>query len=122
MSDRILLNGMVFYGYHGATPQEKELGQRFVVDIELEVDLTTPGVSDDLKDTVDYSRVYRVVKEVVEGPSHNLLESVAEGLAQRLLDSFSLDAVTVRVTKPHVPIKGAVLEGASVAIHRRRGG
>jgi len=122
VSDRILLKCMVFYGYHGATPQERELGQSFVVDIELEVDLTKPGVSDDLKDTVDYSHVYRVVKEVVEGPSHNLLESVAEGLAQKLLDSFPLDGVTVRVTKPHVPIKGAVLEGAAVEIHRRRGG
>jgi dihydroneopterin aldolase len=122
VSDRIFLKGMVFYGYHGATPQERELGQSFVVDIELEVDLTKPGVSDDLKDTVDYSHVYRVVKEVVEGPSHNLLESVAEGLAQKLLDSFPLDGVTVRVTKPHVPIKGAVLEGAAVEIHRRRGG
>ena len=113
---------MVFYGYHGATPQEKELGQSFVVDVDLEVDLTTAGESDDLKDTVDYSQVYRVVKEMVEGPSHNLLESVAEGLAQRLLHTFSLDGVTVRVTKPHVPIKGAVLEGAGVEIHRRRSG
>ena len=111
---------MVFYGYHGATPQEKELGQPFVVDIELEVDLTTPGESDDLTDTVDYSQVYRVVKEMVEGPSHNLLESVAEGVAQKLLHTFSLDGVTVRVTKPHVPIKGAVLEGAGVEVHRRR--
>ena len=122
MSDRILLNGMVFYGYHGATSQEKELGQSFVVDIELEVALTTPGESDDLKDTVDYSEVYRAVKETVEGPSHNLLESVAERLAQKLLHTFSLEGVTVRVTKPHVPIKGAVLEGAGVEIHRRRGG
>ena len=122
MSDRILLKGMVFYGYHGATPQEKELGQSFVVDVDLEVDLTTAGESDDLKDTVDYSQVYRVVKEMVEGPSHNLLESVAEGLAQKLLHTFSLDGVTVRVTKPHVPIKGAVLEGAGVEIHRRRSG
>jgi dihydroneopterin aldolase len=113
---------MVFYGYHGATPQEKELGQPFVVDLELEVDLKTPGKSDDLRDTVDYSQVYRVVKEMVEGPSHNLLESVVEGLAQELLQTFSLDGVTVRVTKPHVPIKGAVLEGAAVEIHRRRGG
>ncbi|MDP6495393.1 MAG: dihydroneopterin aldolase, partial [Dehalococcoidia bacterium] len=46
---------MVFYGYHGVNPQEKELGQSFVVDVELEVELTVPGRSDDLKDTVDYS-------------------------------------------------------------------
>ena len=122
MSDRILLKGMVFYGYHGATPQEKELGQRFVVDLELEVDLKAPGASDDLRDTVDYSRVYRVVKEMVEGPSRNLLESLAEVVAQELLRTFPLDGVRIRVTKPHVPIKGAALEGAGVEIYRRRGG
>ena len=121
MSDRIFLKGMVFYGYHGATPQEKELGQPFVVDLELEVDLKAPGASDDLRDTVDYSRVYRAVKETVEGPSRNLLESLAEEVAQELLRTFSLDGVRVRVTKPHVPIKGAVLEGAGVEIHRRHG-
>ena len=121
MSDLIFLRGMVFYGYHGATPQEKELGQSFVVDLELEVDLNTPGESDDLRDTVDYSLVYSAVKEMMEGPSHNLLESLAEGLAQKLLHIFPLDGVTVRVTKPHVPIKGAVLESAGVEVHRRRG-
>jgi dihydroneopterin aldolase len=112
---------MVFYGYHGATPSEKELGQPFIVDLELEVDLKASGASDDLRDTVDYSRVYRAVKETVEGPSRNLLESLAEGLAQELLRTFPLDGVRVRVTKPQVPIEGAVLEGAGVEIHRRRG-
>jgi dihydroneopterin aldolase len=121
VSDSIFLNGMVFYGYHGATSQEKELGQSFIVDVELDTDLTKPGESDDLKDTVDYSKVYRVVKEILEGPGRNLLENVAEGLARKLLGTFPLDGVTVRVTKPHVPIKGAVLAGAAVEIHRRRG-
>lgn len=122
MSDLIFLRGMVFYGYHGATPQEKELGQRFVVDLELEVDLKVPGASDDLKDTVDYSRVYWAVKETLEGPSHNLLESLAGEVARGLLSNFPLDGVRVRVTKPHVPIKRAVLDGAGVEVHRRRGG
>jgi len=120
VSDLILLKGMVFYGYHGATSPERELGQSFVVDLELEVDLNTPGASDDLKDTVDYSRVYLMVKEIVEGPSRNLLERLADEVAQELLRTFPLDGVRVRVTKPHVPIKGAVLEGAGVEIHRRR--
>ena len=122
MSDLILLNGMAFYGYHGATSQERDLGQRFIVDLGMEVDLRTPGESDDLKDTVDYSRVYHMVKETVEGPGHNLLESVAEELARKLLRTFPLEGVTVRVTKPHVPIKGAALDGAGVEIHRRPGG
>lgn len=122
MSDRIILKGMVFYGYHGVTPAEKTLGQPFVVDLELEMDLKVPGASDDVKDTVDYSQVYQLAKEVVEGPSHDLLESLAEGVAQKLLHTFPLNGVRVRVTKPHVPIKGAVVEGAGVDIHRPRTG
>ncbi|MDE2859966.1 MAG: dihydroneopterin aldolase [Chloroflexota bacterium] len=120
MADRIILKGMTFYGYHGATPHEKERGQPFVVDIEMELDLSRPGRSDDLRDTVDYSAVYGVVREVVEGEGRNLLESVADGLAQRLLRDFPLDTVTVRVAKPHVPIHGAMLESAAVEVHRRR--
>ena len=120
MSDRILLNGMVFYGHHGVNPQEKELGQPFVVDLELELDLKAPGISDDLKDTVNYSRVYQVVRETVAGPSRNLLESLAEGVAQQILHSFPVQGVRVKVNKPHVPIKGAVLEGVGVEIYRRR--
>ncbi len=112
---------MAFYGYHGATPQEREKGQPFVVDVEMELDLSKPGLSDDLRDTVDYSAVYRVVREIVEGPGRNLLESVADGLARRLLDDFPLDAVTVRVAKPHAPIRGALLDSAAVEVRRARG-
>ena len=112
---------MAFYGYHGATPREREVGQLFVVDVEMELDLSGPGLSDDLRDTVDYSAVHSVVREVVEGMGRNLLESVADGLARRLISDFPLDAVTVRVAKPHVPIRGAMLESAAVEVHRRRG-
>ena len=122
MSDSILLEGMVFYGHHGANPHERELGQPFVVDLELELDLRPPGASDDLKDTVDYSRVYRVVREAMEGPGRNLLESLAEEVARRVLHSFPLEAVRVKVAKPHVSIEGAVLDGAAVEIYRRRRG
>ena len=120
MADRIVLKGMTFYGYHGVTPHERERGQPFVVDLEMELDLSGPGRSDDLRDTVDYSAVYGVVKEVVEGPGRNLLESVADGLARRLLRDFPLDAVTVRVAKPHVPIRDSMLQYAAVEVHRRR--
>ncbi|MBF8268149.1 MAG: folB [Dehalococcoidia bacterium] len=120
MSDRILLKGMVFYGHHGVSPHEKELGQPFVVDLELEMDLSRAGISDALKDTVDYSQVYHAVRETVGGSSRNLLENLAEAVAQRILRSFPLEGVRVKVTKPHVPIKGAVLEGAGVEIYRRR--
>ena len=121
MGDKILLTGMTFYGYHGVRPEEKELGQRFVVDLEMELDLSAPAASDDLSDTVNYSLVYQVVREIVEGPSRNLLETVAEETARGVLSAFPVDGVRVRVTKPHVSIKGALLEGAGVEVHRRRG-
>ena len=121
MGDKILLTGMTFYGYHGVRPEERALGQRFVVDLEMELDLSAPAASDDLGDTVDYSQVYRTVKEVVEGPPRNLLETLAEETARRTLSAFPVDGVRVRMTKPHVSIRGAALEGAAVEVYRRRG-
>ena len=118
--DRIVLQGMTFYGYHGTKPEERALGQRFRVDVELETDLRRAAASDDLADTINYSRVYRMVREIVEGPSQNLMERLAETVASQLLDSFPADAVRVRITKVHPPIKGDVLEGAGVEIYRAR--
>lgn len=118
--DSITLEGMTFYAYHGVNPEERELGQRFVVDLTVEADLSAPGQSDELSDTVDYSEVYRAVKAVVEGETYNLLEAVAEAVARRVLASFPVVAVRARVTKPSPPIKGAVLDGVSVEVYRER--
>ncbi len=120
--DKIRLEGMVFYGHHGVAPAEREVGQRFVVDLEVERDLSVAGASDNLEDTVNYTQIYRAVKEIVEGPSHNLLESLAHDIARRVLEQLPMEAVRVGVKKPNPPIKGAVLSGASVEIYRRRGG
>ena len=105
--DKIRLDGMVFYGYHGVSPAERELGQRFVVDLEVERDLSAAAASDDPK-----------VREVVEGPGRKLLEGVAEEVARRILNEFNVDSVRVRVKKPHVPMRGAVLDHAAVEIFR----
>jgi 7,8-dihydroneopterin aldolase/epimerase/oxygenase len=119
-ADRIVLQGMQFYGYHGVNPEERALGQPYVVDLTVELDLRTPGGTDRLEDTVNYSRLYRVAREVVEGTPRNLLEAVAEGIAGRLLGEFPVQAVQVRVKKPRPPIKGAVVEHAAVEIYRTR--
>jgi len=121
-SDRIRLAGMVFYGYHGVSPEERSLGQRFVVDLDVETDLSRAGASDDLADTVSYARLYNAVRAVVEGAPRKLLESVAETTAGAVLEGFPIEAVRVRVTKSSPPIKGAVLESASVDVYRRRDG
>ena len=118
--DRIRLEGMIFYGFHGVDPAEKAMGQRFTVDVELERDLRKPGRTDNLHDTVNYAHVYRVAKQVLEGPSKNLIETLAEEIAHRLADSCpGLDTIRVRVRKPEFPIKGSVLAAATVEIERR---
>ncbi|MCH8311056.1 MAG: dihydroneopterin aldolase [Chloroflexi bacterium] len=118
--DKIILSGMVFYGFHGANSEEKELGQRFIVDLEIEYDLRAAGESDNLTDTVNYSRFYHAVKEVVEGPSLNLLEAVAERIVSNILQRYPVESAMVRLKKPEVPIKGSILDYAAVQIYRRR--
>lgn len=124
MPDRILLSGLAFFGRHGALPAERELGGRFVVDVEATVDLRAAGTTDDLAATVDYSAVYEDVRAVVEGPRCQLIETLAERIAERLLLQYpTIAAVTVRVHKPTAPIAGAaVAVGVAVEIQRIRGG
>lgn len=118
--DRILLEGMVFYGMHGVDPAEKALGQRFIVDVELTRDLRRPGQSDDVRDTVNYADVYRFARQVLEGPSKNLLEALAEDIACKVAAYWpEIEAIRVRVRKPAVPIKGSVMQAAAVEIVRR---
>ena len=120
-SDRILLSGMIFFGFHGTQSAERELGQRFIVDVGLECDLRSAGSSDDLTRTVDYSAVYRDVRTIVEGPPVGLTEVVAERIATEILGKYvQVDAVQVRVTKPEVRLDGGVLSGSTIEIMRRR--
>ena len=120
MADKIVLEGMIFYGFHGASSAEQEVGQRFVVDLEVERDLSGAGQSDDLADTTSYSKLFKLAREILEGPSRKLLENVAETIAGRILDEYPVAAVRVRVKKPEAPVKGSVLSYAGVEITRRR--
>ncbi|MCA1688220.1 MAG: dihydroneopterin aldolase [Actinobacteria bacterium] len=120
--DRILLEGMVFHGRHGTLPAERELGQPFVVSVELRLDLRPAGLSDDLAQTVDYSEVHRRAREIVEGEPVNLTETVAERIATAILEDHpSVEAVRVKVAKPHVRLDDTALAGSAVEILRRRG-
>ena len=119
-SDRIILEGMRFYGFHGVNPEERVLGQEYLVDLTVELDLGSAGRSDRLDDTISYARIYRAVREVMEGEPRNLLEAAAQSIADRVLAEFPVDSVVVRVKKPHPPIRGSVIESATVEIFRRR--
>jgi dihydroneopterin aldolase len=120
-ADRISLTGITFIGYHGVLPAETSLGQRFVVDVTMECDTSAAGASDDIRQTVDYAAVYETVREIVTGPPCKLIESVAEGIAARVLAGQPrVGSVTVRVTKPDVRLGDSVHGTASVEIRRVR--
>lgn len=118
--DVIRLQGMAFYAYTGVYEAERELGQRFEVDVEMGVDLKKAAANDDLEATVDYSRVYQAVRSVVEGRTFRLIEALAGSIADRVLADYPVAWVQVRVRKPHVPL-GGLLDYVEVELRRERG-
>lgn len=117
--DRILLSGLVFFGKHGCLAAEKELGQNFTVDIELECDLQRSSETDDLNDTVDYVAIYNAAKEIVEGEPVKLLETLAQRIADFALQDEKVVSAWVRIKKPHVAIPGT-LDYLGIEITRER--
>ncbi|GAV63884.1 FolB domain-containing protein [Cephalotus follicularis] len=107
--DKLILRGLKFHGYHGVKSEERKLGQKFLIDIDAWMDLQMAGKSDCLSDTISYTDIYRIVKEVLEGPPQNLLESVAQLIASTTLTKFPpISAIRVKVGKPHVAVQGPV--------------
>ncbi|HMM21542.1 MAG TPA: dihydroneopterin aldolase [Selenomonadales bacterium] len=117
MGDKIFLKNMMFYGFHGVYEHERELGQRFYVDVELTMDVTKAAQTDDVRDTIDYLNVYEHTKAVVENKKFNLLEALAGHIADGLL-SPGISQVVVRVRK-HVPIPGQI-DFVQVEVARRQ--
>lgn len=117
-SDRIVLAGLEFHGYHGVFAEESRFGARFVVDVELALPLAT---EDRLELTADYSAVYRLVREEVTGQRYRLIETLAGRIAARVLEAQpKVERVTVRVHKPHAPLPGVVRD-VFVEVVRDRG-
>ncbi|KAK9821372.1 hypothetical protein WJX74_005500 [Apatococcus lobatus] len=109
-SDAILLKGLQFFGYHGVLKEEQTLGQKFCVDARLTCCLKAAGHSDDLQDTISYAEVFSDIQQVMEGPSHALLESVAHTISRQLLEKYpKVTSVELRLTKPHVAVPGQFL-------------
>jgi dihydroneopterin aldolase len=118
--DKIIMTGLQFYGYHGVFPEENKLGQRYQVDVELMLPLDKPGRSDRVEDTVNYAEAYEIIRNIVEGQVFKLIEALAEEIAAVLLQTYaSIFEVTVRVLKPHPPVK-MFFDGVKVEIHRKR--
>jgi dihydroneopterin aldolase len=97
---------MSFYGYHGVTKAEKEVGKRFTVDVEMVIDTRRAADTDDLADTVDYEKVYKVVGDYIADNTFHLTETVAEGIADILDKSFTQSGLRIRVRKNSPPFPG----------------
>lgn len=98
----IELAAIELYGFHGVEPAERDLGQRFLVDLELELKSERAASTDDIDDTVDYRAAIDLVREISDGRVFNLLEAFASALADALLTTFAVSRVRVRVCKPDV--------------------
>lgn len=105
---RITVTGMVFQACHGAWEGEHCYPQRFEVDVTILADLSKAASSDNLRDTVDYNRIYEITREVITGPPRNLLEHLAARIAERCLALPLVEAATVKIRKPSAPMSGPV--------------
>jgi dihydroneopterin aldolase len=116
--DRILLEGMSFQGRHGVRLAERQRPQEFKVDVEMDCDLSEPGRTDRVEDTVDYRKVHAIAKEVIEGESQKLLEALAGRIAERVLQLPRVAAVSVQIAKR--PESMQPIDAAAVRINRTR--
>jgi dihydroneopterin aldolase len=106
--DKIRLTHMVIYAHHGAHEEERTLGQRFEIDVELGLDTEIASKEDRLERCVDYGKVYQKINEAVTEKKFYLIEALAQHVADKILHDFDVMEVTVRVRKPSVPIKGSI--------------
>ncbi|MDP7036931.1 MAG: dihydroneopterin aldolase [Candidatus Marinimicrobia bacterium] len=117
--DVIRLENMQFYGYHGVSEMERELGGKFEVDLEMFFPLKKAGNSDRIEDTLDYEAAYKLVQSCVVRKKYFLLEALAETIIDTCMKTFSVHRIVVRVRKPNAPIKG-VLEHVEIECDRSR--
>jgi dihydroneopterin aldolase len=117
----IEIAGLSLYTHHGVSEAEREVGQRLVLDLRLDIGETDATVTDSIEDTVDYAEVCQLVALVAQQRSHRTLERLCATIAERLLDDYELEGVWVKASKPEPPIALSVDE-VSVEVWREADG
>lgn len=117
--DQIEIHGLEVFAHHGVYEHERTEGQRFLLDITLDADAHIAARTDDLDDAVDYGKVAREIAAFVRETRFNLLETLATRIADRLLESSRIAAVSVHVTKPDVDL-GETVDHVAVTVRRSR--
>jgi dihydroneopterin aldolase len=119
--DEIALTGLTVFGRHGVFAHEREDGQDFVVDLRLQLDLSAAAASDDVTDTVHYGELAEKVAAVVGGEPVDLIETLAQRIADVALADDRVRSVAVTVHKPHAPIP-LTFTDVAVTLNRSRQG
>ena len=121
MSDELAIDGIECFGHHGVFDFERRDGQPFVVDVTLGLDTAPGALSDDLRDTVDYGSLVAAVKRAVEKDPVNLIETLAQRIADVCLLDARVEWARVTVHKPDAPIE-ATFSDVALTITRKREG
>ncbi len=122
MTDRILIQRIAVYAYHGVHPEEEKLGQRFFVSLDCAIDLSEAGRNDDWTKTACYQKLTEIVAKAATERRFHIIEALAETVAAEILATFPrIEQVTVRVDKPAAPVP-AIIDAVAVEITRRRMG
>ncbi len=118
--DKIIMENMGFYGYHGVLQEEKVLGQKFFVDASLYLPLKKAGETDDLNLSVNYGEVYETIREIVAFEKFDLLEGLADRICSEVLSTYPLvQKIRIKIKKPEAPVPG-IFDYFGVEIERER--
>jgi len=117
--DRLAVRGLAVHGHHGVFEHERRDGQEFVIDLVLGVDTRVAARSDDVQDTVDYGTLVDEVRTAAADDPVDLIETLAQRIADVCLRNALVDTVEVTVHKPHAPIQ-ATFEDVALTINRSR--
>jgi len=118
MNYEISLKGIAGFGYHGVMPEERKEGQNFYVDVDLSTNLNE--LNDDLKNTIDYSKVVEIVIQVITGEPVNLIETLAKSISEKVLElDKKISEVKVSVHKPSAPVSAQISDVTVTYIAKR---
>jgi dihydroneopterin aldolase len=122
VSDSVFINGLVLHAYHGVMPHEAKVGQPFILDLLLDIDLADAAKSDKLADTVSYDAVVSVVSRTFTGKRYRLVEAAAGAVADAVLQNFPpIQSLRITVRKPHAPVAAVFTDVGVTLVRARRG-
>lgn len=119
MTDVIHLSGLEFFAHHGVFERERQNGQRFIVDADIEWDGSVAAQSDNLADTLDYAAVAVAIRDAVVGEPVDLLEALALRVMKAIFVFDKAQAVSLTLHKPDVEMP-VDIAGVSITVYRKR--